>query len=239
MQNKLKLHAIGVTVLFFYIVNIALGQERVEIRDSLYSDVLQEQRIFEVLLPKSYKADSSKKYGVVYKLDGEWDTWLLPGSYDFAVGAKFVPENIFVRIPNIYSPKIDTRDRDLTPTQVKEYNPNTGGADNFRSFLKNELIPYINKKYPSNGENTLVGGSLAGMFTIYTLLKDPELFKSYVAVEPAMHWDNRYVNKLASETLEHLPNLENTTLWIAGREGGPYENIGHCGTGFYSSDQNT
>jgi hypothetical protein len=45
-------------------------------------------------------------------------------------------------------------------------------------------------------------------------------------VEAAMHWDNRYVNKLALETLPHLSNLENTTLWIAGREGRAYEYMG-------------
>lgn len=226
MQNKFKLHVVGLTILFFYVINIALGQERPEIRDSIYSNVLQEKRMIEILLPNSYKAGSAEKYGVVYVLDGEWNKWLLPGSYDFAVSANFIPDNIFVRIPNIYSKKIDTRDRDLSPTQIKEYNPISGGADNFRSFLKNELIPYINKKYPSDGENTLVGGSLAGLFAVYTLLKDPGLFKSYIAVEPAMHWDNRYVNKLASETLEHLPNIENTTLWIAGRKGVEYNNMG-------------
>lgn len=213
------------------ITNPAVGQERKEIRDSLYSSLLKETRMIEVLLPKSYRVGSAEKYGVVYKLDGEWDTWLLPGSYDFAVGAGFVPENIFVRIPNTYKNGVNLRDRDLTPSQVKEYSqlnelPISGGADNFRAFLREELIPYINKNYPSNGENTLVGGSLAGLFTIYTFLKDAHLFNSYVAVEPAMHWDNKYVNKLLTQELDNLSLLENTTLWIAGREGRPYEYMG-------------
>ncbi len=212
-------------ILFVSRISPAFCQERIVLRDSIYSQVLQENRALEVLLPNSYRAGSKERYDVVYVLDGEWTRYLLPSSYDFATGAGFVPENIFVRILNRYNQGINLRDRDFTPTRVAGA-PVSGGADRFLTFLKKELFPYINQKYPSTGASSLVGGSLAGMFTIYALLKEPSLFKSYIAVEPSLWWDNGYVNRLASQTFGHFPAIDTTTLWIAGRQGSPYQNMG-------------
>jgi hypothetical protein len=94
---------------------------------------------------------------------------------------------------------------------------NSGGADKFLGFIKNELIPYINKQYPSNGDNTLWGHSLSGMFVLYALVKEPMLFKSYIALDPSVWWDNNYVLKIAAAKLPTLP-FQNATFFIAGRE---------------------
>jgi predicted alpha/beta superfamily hydrolase len=194
------------------------GQERQVIKDSIYSHVLKEIRVIEVLLPNGYKGGSGEKYGVAYKLDGEWDRWLIPGSYDFAVGASFVPDQIFVRIPNRYKDGVNLRVRDFFPRKEPRVDSVQSGADKFRSFLRDELLPYINKNYSTNGESTLVGASLAGLFTIYTFLKEPQLFKSYVTVDPSLWWENEYISELALKTFPSMQELDGTTLWIAGRQ---------------------
>jgi hypothetical protein len=76
----------------------------------------------------------------------------------------------------------------------------------------------VNKTYPSNGDNTLWGHSLGGMFVTYAMLKEPATFKSYIAVDPSMWWDKCYVPKLADKTLPALAGL-NISLFIGGREG--------------------
>ncbi|MDR3711555.1 MAG: alpha/beta hydrolase-fold protein [Puia sp.] len=186
--------------------------------DSLYSDTLKEERPIQVILPEKYQAGSSEKYDVLYVLDGDWNTKLGFDVTRFVESANFIPHMMIVSIPNIIVPNgPNLRQRDYTPSHVG-YQPESGGADRFLSFLKNELIPYINKKYPSTGKNTLWGTSLGGLVTVYAILADPSPFESYIANDPSLWWDNGYVTKLAIQKKEALRGLRKT-LWINGRDG--------------------
>jgi len=193
-----------------------MAQKWPGIRDSLYSEVLKEKRVIQVVLPKDYKPDSNVRYEVLYILDGEWYMEQVPFIYNFAVSAKYVPENIFVLIPNTYVDGVNLRDRDFSPTKI-DNNETLGGADNFHSFLKNELIPYVEKKYPTNGQRSLLGSSFSGLFSVYAFVKEPELFQSYIASDPNLIWDNNYVSKLAAEKLPGFSGVK-STLFFAGLE---------------------
>jgi predicted alpha/beta superfamily hydrolase len=192
--------------------------------DSLYSSVLKEQRKIQVIVPKSYKPGSGEKYDVIYVVDGEWHTEPVSTIQQYIENWKFMPPNIIVGIHNTYVNGVNYRDRDLTPTNVSNQ-PITGKAADFLSFIETELIPYINRKYPSTGENTLFGQSHGGTFTMYALLTKPQLFKSYIAGDPSFWWDNNYLSKLAAEKLPTL-SIINTTLHISGRTGRPFEYMG-------------
>jgi predicted alpha/beta superfamily hydrolase len=198
------------------------AQDRSVISDSIYSDILNEQRSFKVLLPEEYEPGSEKKYEVIYLTDGEWVLNLFPFIYKFAQDEDYVPPVIIVDIPNKYINGANQRDRDFLPVHVPSP-AISGGADNFLSFLKNELIPLIDKTYPTNGTNSLYGHSYGGVFVMYALLTEPQLFESYYATDPPYGWNNNYMIKLSAEKLENLPL--NKILWIAGRES-TYENNG-------------
>ncbi len=54
-------------------------------------------------------------------------------------------------------------------------------ADDFFSFLKKELIPFIETTYPVDPtDRCLAGFSSGGMFTLYALLHEPDLFLRYL-----------------------------------------------------------
>ncbi|MFC0518099.1 alpha/beta hydrolase-fold protein [Mucilaginibacter angelicae] len=179
--------------------------------DSLHSSILDQERQFKVILPPGYKPGSAEKYDVMYVLDGsDWNTGTIAQIQHFVEDQGFMPPTIIV---SIIEPD---RNADLAPTHLDTWK-NSGGADKFLGFLKNELIPYINKQYPSNGDNTLWGHSLSGMFVLYALVTEPTLFKSFIAIDPSAWWDNNYVLKMAAAKLSTLP-FQNTTLFIAGRE---------------------
>ncbi|MBB5636853.1 putative alpha/beta superfamily hydrolase [Pedobacter cryoconitis] len=180
--------------------------------DSLGSGVLKEKRLFEVFLPKAYKAGSTSKYDVLYVLDGgNPNTGLINEIQHFLESESYMPPTIIVSILNT------DRNRDLTPTKVKDWET-SGGADKFLLFIKSELIPYINKKYPSNGENTLWGHSFGGLFVTYALFNEPQTFKSYIAADPSLWWDNCYIQKIASDKLPALAG-SNVTFFMGGRDG--------------------
>ena len=181
--------------------------------DSLNSGILKQKRFIQVFTPAGYKTGSAEKYDVLYVLDGgNWNTGLIRENQHFLEGEAYMPPTIIVSVMGI------DRNIELTPTHLKSWQAPTGGADNFLGFIKSELIPYINKTYPSNGVNTLWGHSLGGMFVMYALLNEPATFKSYIAVDPSLWWDDCYVPKMAAGKLPALAGL-NTTLFISGREG--------------------
>jgi predicted alpha/beta superfamily hydrolase len=180
--------------------------------DSLNSVVLNQKRLIQVFTPANYKPGSTDKYDVLYVLDGgNWNTGLIKQVQRFVEGEAYMPPTIIVSVLGI------DRNKDLTPTHLEGWKT-SGGADKFLSFIKTELIPYVNKTYPSNGDNTLWGHSLGGLFVIYAMLNEPKTFKSYIAVDPSLWWDSCYLPKIAGSKLPALAG-SNTTIFISGREG--------------------
>ncbi|WP_162386905.1 alpha/beta hydrolase-fold protein [Spirosoma endbachense] len=180
-------------------------------RDSIHSEILKEKRYFQVVLPIGYDAASKKKYDVIYVLDGDWNTKLLSDVEQLLGEEGRIPHNIIVSIFNT------DRNRDFLPTH-NQSNQTSGGADQFLNFLKKELIPYINKTYPSDGENTLFGHSFGGLFVTYALLAEPQLFNSYIAADPSYWWDNNVILKMVPPKLTTL-KVSDRMLYVTGREG--------------------
>jgi predicted alpha/beta superfamily hydrolase len=144
-----------------------------------------------IMLPGGY-ANSNKTYPVVYLMDSQWDFPLLTALYGQQYYDGFIPQMVIVGVTwGGVNPNPDSlRARDYTPTMEKRL-PQSGGADQFLSFMKEELFPFIEKKYRVDKNNrTLVGCSLGGLFTLYTLFTHPEMFQRYVAASPAFMWDN-------------------------------------------------
>ena len=193
---------------------VVYAQEHPAISDSIYSSALKEERALKIILPEAYKRGSGDKYEVIYITDGEWATDLFSFIYRFAQDENYVPPAIVVGIPNKYIDKANQRDRDFLPVHVPQP-AISGGAGNFLSFLKSELIPYVDKKYPTNGTNSIYGHSYGGVFVLYALLVEPQLFDSYYATDPPFGWNNDYLIKMAAEKLDHLP--AGKFFWAAGR----------------------
>ncbi len=120
---------------------------------------------------------------------------------------------IVVGIPNT------ERRRDLTPpTQVesdREIAPRVGGSAAFRRFVREELVPEIERRYRTTGERSIVGESLAGLFVVETFLEDPTLFTHSVAFDPSLWWDAGRLVDRAEGKLRAFDSAPRS-LWFAG-----------------------
>lgn len=168
--------------------------------DSIYSNKLKESRKIYVQFPESYNPSDNQRYPVVYVLDGEVLLPTVSNVSNFYSGG-FLPEMILIGISNS-----NNRVRDLTTSKVSEingmtFNQENGGASNFINFIENELIPFVENKYPVTNFRTLIGHSYGGLFTIYTLLNHSHLFSNYVAIDPSLDWDNQKLVKEAQQKL--------------------------------------
>lgn len=213
MKNLVRLSFIIVT---FAAISQPYAQRRPIIADSLSSKILKQQRHLQVVLPPDY--DSTRKYDVLYLLDGDWNTEMTTQIQGFLRESGFMPQNIVVGIRHV------SRDKELTPTGSD--NPAAfGGAGLFLSFIEKELIPFVEKKYPASGSNALFGHSFGGLFVMYALVTSPQLFDIYIAADPSFWWDRRYMKNFVREKLDPS-RLTNKVLYITGRGGQESEGMG-------------
>ncbi|NUQ37432.1 MAG: alpha/beta hydrolase [Caldilineales bacterium] len=61
----------------------------------------------------------------------------------------------------------------------------SGGADRFLQFIQRDLVPLIEANYRADtAGRTLLGHSWGGLFALYALFQQPDLFQRYVAISP-------------------------------------------------------
>ena len=113
---------------------------------SIHSEILNEDRNIWIHVPKNTDGAvfQEKKYPVVYLLDGNHHFHSVTGVLKQLSSYNTIcPQMIVVGITNT------NRNRDLSPTKAKVDLPmvneklaaNSGGGENFMSFIENELIP--------------------------------------------------------------------------------------------------
>jgi len=189
------------------------------VTEEITSKELSEKRILNIYLPEGYKKDNTKKFPVIYLLDGSSDEDFIHvvGVVQFLTMIQEMPETIVVGIANV------DRRRDFTfPTTIdsdKKAYPTTGRSERFISFLEKELQPYIEHNYRTNESKTLIGESLGGLLATEILLKKPQLFNTYVIVSPSLWWDHESLLAKAPALLKSLPANDMKVYIAVGSEG--------------------
>ncbi len=178
-----------------------------EVRKITSSIVAGQEYELQILLPGNFK-NSNKKYPVVYLMDSQWDFPLVKSIYGEHYYDGFIPEMIIVGVTwGGVNPNPDSlRARDYTPTKEPRL-PQSGGADKFLSFMKNELFPFIETNYRGDPQNrSLMGCSLGGLITLYAFLTHTDMFNGYAAASPAVGWGNevlyQYEKQFAGKKLD-------------------------------------
>jgi hypothetical protein len=167
-----------------------------EVRKITSTIVAGQEYELHVLLPAGYAA-STKKYPVVYLMDSQWDFPDIKSIYGQQYFDGFIPELIVVGVTwGGVNPNPDSlRARDYTPTNEARL-PQSGSADKFLDFMKKELFPFVETNYKAdNNSRTLMGCSLGGLFTLYTLFTHTDMFTGYIAASPAVVWDKEVLYK--------------------------------------------
>jgi predicted alpha/beta superfamily hydrolase len=69
-----------------------------------------------------------------------------------------------------------------------------GGAQALGDFIEQQAKPWLAAHYPVDKQRyMLMGHSLGGLFTLNTLLSEPERFQKYVAISPSLWWNDHYL----------------------------------------------
>jgi predicted alpha/beta superfamily hydrolase len=81
-----------------------------------------------------------------------------------------------------------SRGRDLTPTRNPEQTAHaTGEARAFLTFMRDEVVPLVERSYPVDpSRRVFAGQSYGGLFGAYALLEEPGLFSDYILTSPSL-----------------------------------------------------
>ncbi len=187
---------------------------------SLDSDVMGETRRINIYLPPRYDESTAVRYPILYMPDGgtREDFPHLTHTVDAAIRAGEILPIIVVGIENTQ------RRRDMTgPTEVatdREIAPEVGGSAAFRSFIRHELIPEVDRRVRGNGKTAIIGESLAGLFIVESFFLEPRMFDSYIAIDPSLWWNDGELFKKAPERLQAgVGQAKTLYLTTAGKEG--------------------
>ncbi|WP_299156852.1 alpha/beta hydrolase-fold protein [uncultured Tenacibaculum sp.] len=168
-------------------INQNLGKEF-----KMQSSILKEERTLMIHTPEGY-ATSKKNYPVVYVLDGNNHFNHATNAATLLSENQRMPESIVVAIPNNQG----TRRRDLG-----------NGRDNFKKYIKTEVIPFVNKNYRTTEHKTIFGHSMAGAFVLNYLATEPSLFENYIAASPVVQIFNSELLTKFQELFNNNKNLD-------------------------------
>lgn len=174
------------------------------------STTLKENRRINVYTPPGYAAAEAVRYPVLYMPDGglQEDFPHIATTVDAGIRAGEMRPMLVVGIENT------ERRRDTTgPTEVEEDRkiaPRVGGSAAFRRFISDELMPEVRRRYRVTDETAIIGESLAGLFIVETFFLQPELFDTYIALDPSLWWNNEELVRKAGERLKSRPDLRKT-----------------------------
>lgn len=158
---------------------------------NLKSAALSEVRRINVFAPTVYGQKIDDPLPVLYMADGGIDEDFLhiAGLVQVLTCNGGMQPHLLVGIQNTQ------RRRDMTgPTRNAEDRkiaPVVGGSSTFRRFIREELKPAIRSRYRTTDASAIVGESLAGLFVAETLFREPDLFDTYIAIDPSLWWNNK------------------------------------------------
>jgi predicted alpha/beta superfamily hydrolase len=105
----------------------------------------------------------------------------------FLIDRRLIPPMIVVGIPYLAN-----RSHELSPTATgptaRNY-PKAGGADQTLQFIVDELLPWVDARYPTMPVRILAGHSLGGLLALYAMESRPDVFRIVIAMSPAVFWN--------------------------------------------------
>lgn len=147
--------------------------------DSIFSKKLNAFRKISISVPKSFSKDAKKTYPVFVVLDGDYLFDAFNGTLTYGAYWDDLPEMIIVGIHQSET-RFDDCNYDIE-TALPE-----GKSSQFFEFIGGELLPYIEKKYPTSPFRMIAGHDVTAGFLNFFLYKDDPIFNAYISLAPEL-----------------------------------------------------
>jgi predicted alpha/beta superfamily hydrolase len=160
---------------------------------------------------------------LVLVMDGDDQFKFAAAAYEKLRAAQRVPPLLLVGLGYgaSYQSKTNRRMRDYTPTVMKGED-GTGGAEPFRQALRDELIPFLEKRFGSDPTRRgIMGHSLGSLFALYAFFHEQPLFPCCLASAPSIWYDDRSILKIEADFASRHRVLPGRLFLSVGEEDSP------------------
>lgn len=165
-------------LIFTLFISSFVGISQVK-TDSIYSKKLNAFRKISISVPKSFSKDSKNTYPVFVVLDGDYLFDSFNGTLSYGAYWDDLPEMIIVGVHQSET-RFDDSNYDQQ-TALPE-----GKGSQFFEFIGGELLPYIEKKYPTSPFKMIAGHDVTAGFLNFFLYKDDPIFNAYISIAPEL-----------------------------------------------------
>lgn len=235
-MKKSSLAAVLVCNLALHIPSIGLSQTHAPVvlqRSELHQISTKSGTLFDIYVsfPLGYDSNEGTRYPVLYMTDASGFFALVTQTYRLMqLGQEVIPI-ILVGVDTPSSSVAESlanREFHLTPTRSVEEEKvttemfgvevRTGGGDAFRAVLKNEIIPWVDGRFPTSNVRGFLGYSLGGLFATHVLFVEPDLFSLYLIGSPSLWWDDSLMFELEKDYAKNHEDLSARVFFSAGTE---------------------
>ncbi len=173
--------------------------------EMITSNYVNEEYELFIGLPFGY--NPNQEYQVLYTLDANVTFGMINDVVKLLSFEQKHPSVIVVGVSyKSFNDWMRKRGRDFMPN----YSGISGdeAVSKFHQFISLELIPYINKKFKTKkAENIIYGHSSGAVYGMYSLFKDPGLFKNYILTSPSVDEDSGFIIDLENKYYESSKDL--------------------------------
>ena len=172
-----------IDIILFFILLIPLSVDAQQTKEEIVSTKTGDT--YEIIIRKPKIFDTTRSYHLVYFTDAG----IKSGNVILSQAEENIKNCILIGIA--HKGDWDTkRQRDFIPSDAGGYNDkNFGQASKFFLFIKDELIPYLDKKFTKQKSKVFIGHSFGGLLALYMSMRDNKLFEHYYAISPSV-WAN-------------------------------------------------
>jgi len=180
------------------------------------SSILNRKQDISIYLPDGYQHDT-KQYPVVYVLDGEFLFSTTVNTSRIRASRDLMPQSIIVGLTT--SNSVSRLSIAMPVKRIKDDEKSivfkNAKPELFLSFLKKELMPFIEKNYRTARHNTLIGMSPTVGVLLTDYFKEQPIFSAHIALaaDPQNYTlDGKYI---ASEIIQRIKEKRNSYLYIS------------------------
>jgi predicted alpha/beta superfamily hydrolase len=145
---------------------------------------LRDIRDVKIYLPKNYEKDTVSNFPLTIVLEEEKLFDLYVGVSSFYAAQDHAPEQIIVGV-NVESSRSKDMGYDLANSNLN------ANARRFYTFLRDELLPFVEANYKTSPFLTIVGEGLSANFITYFLNESQPIFNAYISLNPTYAPDIR------------------------------------------------
>ena len=149
---------------------------------SLFSQVLNQSRDVFISVPPNYKRNTHA-YPIIIVFDAEYLFEITNSIVKIKSSRNEMPESIVVGIPNSNNTRYDMA-MELVYPDGRTFFGDADGKEikNYLTFIKKELVPYLENNYRINGHKTVIGMSPTFGPVLEAFWNEPALFDGYIVL---------------------------------------------------------